>query len=47
MISKIIALIIIALLLALSYSLLVIASKEEERSERMYRKWKEERKESE
>ena len=40
---KIVALVIIALLLTADYALLVIASREEERAERMYRRWKDER----
>ena len=42
MIFKITALIIIALLLTADYALLVIASREEQRAERMYRRWKSE-----
>ena len=38
---KIVALIIIALLLVTDYAVLVIASKEEARAERMYEEWKE------
>ena len=43
MIYKIIALAIILLLLVADYVLLVIASREEQRAERMYRRWKSER----
>lgn len=39
---KIVALVIILLLLVTGYALLVIAGKEEEKAERMYRKWKRE-----
>ena len=42
MIYKIVALAIILLLLVTDYALLVISSKEEEKAERMYRKWKRE-----
>ena len=42
MIFKIIALIIITILLFTDYAMLVIASRAEERANRMYRKWKEE-----
>lgn len=38
---KIIALVIILVLLVTDYVLLVVASRAEERAERMYRKWKE------
>ena len=38
---KIVALVIILLLLVTDYALLVIAGKEEEKAERMYREWKE------
>jgi hypothetical protein len=34
-------LMVICILLVLCYSLLVVASREEERANRMYRKWKE------
>lgn len=43
MMFKITALVIIALLLTADYALLVIASREEQRAERMYRRWKSER----
>ena len=43
MIFKIVALIIIALLLIADYAMLVIASRAEERANRMYRLWKENR----
>lgn len=43
MIFKIIALVIITILLVLDYAMLVVASRAEERSERMYREWKEKR----
>lgn len=39
---KIVALCIIAVLIAMNYAVLVVASRAEERSERMYRKWREE-----
>lgn len=39
---KIVALVIIALLLVADYALLVVASRAEERAERMYKRWKEE-----
>lgn len=38
---KIIALIVIAILLVLDYAMLVVASRADERADRMYRKWKE------
>ena len=38
---KIIALIVITILLVLDYALLVIASRADDRAERMYREWKE------
>ena len=38
---KIIALIVITILLVLDYAMLVIASRADERAERMYRKWRE------
>lgn len=46
---EIVLLVVILVLLVLDYCLLVIAGEEEERADRMYRKWKEngERKESE
>lgn len=47
MIYKIIALVIIALLLVADYAMLVVASRAEERAERMYRRWKSERGNSE
>ena len=40
---KIIALIVIAILLVLDYAMLVVASRADERAERMYRRWKSER----
>ena len=40
MIFKITALVIILILLITDYALLVIASRAEERAQRMYRKWK-------
>lgn len=43
MIFKIIALVIITLLLVLDYALLVIAHDADEKAERMYRKWKEDK----
>lgn len=43
---KIIALIVIAILLVLDYAMLVVASRAEERAERMYRRWKSERSDS-
>ena len=46
MMFKITALIIIALLLVTDYAFLVIASRAEERAERMYRRWKSERSDS-
>lgn len=39
----IVLLLIIAALIVLLYSLLVIASRADERADRMYRKWKEEK----
>lgn len=41
MIFKIIALCIIAVLIVMNYAVLVVASRAEERAERMYRRWKE------
>ena len=41
MIFKITALVIILLLLVTDYAFLVIASRAEERAERMYKRWKE------
>ena len=41
MIFKIVALVIITFLLVTDYAVLVVASRAEERAERMYRKWKE------
>ena len=41
MIFKIIALVVITILLVMDYALLVVASRAEERAERMYREWKE------
>ena len=38
---KIIALVIITILLVTDYAMLVVASKAEERADRMYRAWKE------
>ena len=43
MIFKIIALVVILILLVMDYALLVVASKAEERAERMYKEWKDER----
>lgn len=43
MIFKIIALAIILLLLVMDYALLVVAHRADERAERMYRRWKDER----
>ena len=40
---KIVALGIIAFLLVTDYAMLVVASRAEERAERMYRRWKNER----
>ena len=40
---KIIALIVITILLVLDYALLVVASRADERAERMYKRWKDER----
>ena len=40
---KIIALIIILILLVTDYAMLVVASRAEERAERMYKEWKDER----
>lgn len=40
---KIVALIIIALLLVTDYAMLVVASRADERAERMYRRWESER----
>lgn len=42
MIFKITALVIILILLVTDYAFLVIASRAEERAERMYKEWKEE-----
>lgn len=42
MIFKIIALVIITILLVLDYAMLVVASRAEERSERMYEEWRRE-----
>ena len=47
MIYKIVALCIVAILLVLDYAMLVVASRAEERAERMYRRWKSERSDSE
>ena len=44
---KIVALIIIALLLVTDYAVLVVASRADERAERMYKEWKHERSDSE
>lgn len=44
---KIVALIIIALLLVTDYAMLVVASRADERAERMYEEWKHERSDSE
>ena len=44
---KIIALIVITILLVLDYALLVVASRADERAERMYKRWKDERSNSE
>ena len=41
MIFKIIALVIITILLVLDYAMLVVASRADDRAERMYREWKE------
>ncbi len=38
---KIIALVIITILLVTDYAMLVVASRAEERAQRMYRKWRE------
>jgi type II secretory pathway component PulJ len=38
---KIVALVIIALLLVTDYAMLVVASRADERAERMYEEWKE------
>ena len=38
---EIVLMAMLALMMVICYSLLVIASKAEERAERMYRKWKE------
>ena len=43
---KIVALCIVAVLIAMSYAVLVVASRAEERAERMYRRWKSERSDS-
>lgn len=43
MIFKIIALVIITLLLVLDYALMVIAHDADERAEKMYRRWQDER----
>lgn len=42
MIYKIVALVIILILLVTDYAFLVIASRAEERADRMYKRWKEE-----
>ena len=42
MIFKIIALVVITILLVMDYALLVVASRADDRAERMYRKWREE-----
>ena len=47
MIFKIIALVIITILLVMDYALLVVASRAEEQAEEMYRRWKDERGNSE
>ena len=44
---KIIALIVITILLVLDYALLVVAHDADERAERMYKEWKDERDNSE
>ena len=44
---KIIALIVITILLVLDYAMLVVASRADERAERMYEEWKHERSDSE
>lgn len=46
MIYKIIALVIIAVLLMLDYALMVTAKRADERADRMYRRWKDERSDS-
>lgn len=43
MIFKIIALVVIVLLLVMDYALLVIAHDADERAERMYKRWQDER----
>lgn len=43
MILKIVALVIIGGLLVMDYALLVVAHRADERAERMYRRWKDER----
>lgn len=43
MIFKITALVIILILLVTDYAFLVIASRAEERADRMYKRWKDER----
>ena len=47
MIFKIVVLIIIAFLLVMDYALLVVASRAEEQAEEMYKRWKDERSNSE
>lgn len=44
---KIIALAIITILLVLDYAMLVVASRADERAEKMYKEWKHERSDSE
>ena len=44
---KIIALIVITILLVLDYAMLVVAGRADERAERMYKEWKDERDNSE
>ena len=44
---KIIALIVITILLVTDYAMLVVASRADERAERMYEEWKHERSDSE
>ena len=43
MIFKIIALVVITILLVMDYAMLVVASRADDRAERMYREWKDER----
>ena len=43
MIYKIVALCIVAILLVVNYAAFVAASRADERAERMYRRWKDER----